>query len=186
MDSGHQNRTKKDIFCFLFFCIFRTPIQKLFVAWTGIDTKEIVYILFLRFSRRKRLCLKNVACKFGFVIPPPLNVGWGLYWIRFVASVGRSVRPSVSNGPFRNCQSWSFITVRGHFKSIRLGLYCQVTIWPRKHKRKTPSQAFTRSKHIYRFGRSLKFCGTVHSCPLYNSFTNGRISFKLEWHIHLN
>jgi len=25
-----------------------------------------------------------------------------------------------------------------------------------------------------------------NSCPLYNSFTNGRISFKLEWHIHLN
>ena len=23
-------------------------------------------------------------------------------------------------------------------------------------------------------------------CPLYNSFTNRRISFKLEWHIHLN
>ena len=23
-------------------------------------------------------------------------------------------------------------------------------------------------------------------CPLDNSFTNGRISFKLEWHIHLN
>ena len=23
-------------------------------------------------------------------------------------------------------------------------------------------------------------------CPLYNSFTNGRIFFKLEWHIHLN
>jgi len=40
-----------------------------------------------------------------------------------------------------------------------------VTIWPRKHKRKTPSQAFTRSKQIYRIGRSLKFCGTVH-CPL--------------------
>ena len=44
------------------------------------------------------------------IIPPPQNV-WGLYWIRFVASV----RPSVSN-----------------------------------------------------------------SCPLYNSFTNERISFKLE------
>jgi len=54
------------------------------------------------------------------IIPPPQNVG-GLYWIRFVASVGRSVGPSVSN-----------------------------------------------------------------SCPLYNSSTNGRISFKLEWHIHLN
>jgi len=38
-----------------------------------------------------------------------------------------------------------------------------VTIWPRKHKRKTPSQAFTRSKQIYRFGRSLEYCGTVHS-----------------------
>ena len=25
-----------------------------------------------------------------------------------------------------------------------------------------------------------------NSCPLYNSFTNGRISFKLEWDIHLN
>jgi len=37
-----------------------------------------------------------------------------------------------------------------------------VTIWPRKHKRKTSSQAFTRSKQIPRIGRSLKFCGTVH------------------------
>ena len=36
-----------------------------------------------------------------------------------------------------------------------------MTIWPRKHI-KTPSQAFTRSKQIYRTGRSLKFCGTVH------------------------
>ena len=26
----------------------------------------------------------------------------------------------------------------------------------------------------------------IMSCPLYNSFTNGGISFKLEWHIHLN
>jgi len=25
-----------------------------------------------------------------------------------------------------------------------------------------------------------------NSCPLYNLFINGRISFKLEWHIHLN
>ena len=48
---------------------------------------------------------------------PNTKCGGGLYWIRFVASVG----PSVSN-----------------------------------------------------------------LCPLYNSFTNGRISFKLEWHIHLN
>jgi len=26
----------------------------------------------------------------------------------------------------------------------------------------------------------------IMPCPLYNSFTNGSISFKLEWHIHLN
>ena len=36
-----------------------------------------------------------------------------------------------------------------------------MTMW-QKHKRKTPSQAFTRSKKIYPIGRSLKFCGTVH------------------------
>jgi len=65
-------------------------------------------------------------------------------------------------GPIRNCQSWSFITVNSQLKFNRLGLYCQVTIWPRKHERKTPSQAFTRSKQIYRIGRSLKFCRAVH------------------------
>ena len=26
----------------------------------------------------------------------------------------------------------------------------------------------------------------IMSCPLYKPYTNGRISFKLEWHIHLN
>jgi len=26
----------------------------------------------------------------------------------------------------------------------------------------------------------------IMSCPLYNSFTNGKISFLLEWHIHIN
>jgi len=45
-----------------------------------------------------------------------------------------------SNGQIRNCQSWLLITVHGHFLSNRLGLFCQVTIWPRKHKWKTPSQ----------------------------------------------
>jgi len=46
----------------------------------------------------------------------------------------------VSNEQIRNCQSWSFIAVRGQCQSNGLGLYCQVTIWSRKHKRKTPSQ----------------------------------------------
>ena len=26
----------------------------------------------------------------------------------------------------------------------------------------------------------------IMSCPLYKPYTNGRISFKFEWHIHLN
>ena len=64
------------------------------------------------------VCLDNKCVRFLIIPPPqnppPQNVG-GLYWIRFVASVRRSVGRSVSN-----------------------------------------------------------------SCPLYNSFTNGRISFKLE------
>ena len=34
-------------------------------------------------------------------------------------------------------------------------------------------------------GRSVR-PSVSNSCPLYNSFTNGRISFKLEWHIYLN
>ena len=68
---------------------------------------------------------------------------------------------TLPNGPFRKCLSLSFITVHGQFLFNRLGLNCQVTIWHRKHKRKTPSQAFTISKQIC-IGWSLKFCGTVH------------------------
>jgi len=34
----------------------------------------------------------------------------------------------IINGPFRKCQSLSFITVHGQFKSNKLGLNCQVTI----------------------------------------------------------
>ena len=49
-----------------------------------------------------------------------------------------------------------------------------MTIWPRKHKRKTPSQAFTRSKQINRIGRSLKFCGTVHILNWIDSFLGNR------------
>ena len=36
-----------------------------------------------------------------------------------------------------------------------------------------------------RVGRTVR-PSVSNSCPLYNSFTNERISFKLEWHIHLN
>ena len=62
--------------------------------------------------------------------------------------------PQLSIMIIYNC-TWSHL-----IQYIRI--YCQVTIWPRKDKRKTPSQAFTRSKQIYRIGRSLKFCGTMH------------------------
>ena len=41
--------------------------------------------------------------------------------------------------------------------------------------------ALSRQSVFRSVGRSVS-----NSCPLYNSFTNGRISIKLEWHIHLN
>ena len=72
--------------------------------------------------------------------------------------------------PFRNCHSWSFITVHCQFQSKGLELYFQVTIWPRKHIRKTHSQAFTISKKINRIGRSLKLCGTVHWVLLVSAY----------------
>ena len=66
-----------------------------------------------------------IDCSFIHIYTPTTKCGGGLYWIRFVASVGRSVGPSVSNScplynsftnePFRNCQSWSFITVHCQF-----------------------------------------------------------------------
>jgi len=84
------------------------------------------------------------------------------YWSHNFIIYRLALSKMSDNGPFRNCQSWSFITVHGQFQSNWLELYWQVTIWPRKHRRKTPSQAFTRSKQIYRIGRSFKFCGTVH------------------------
>ena len=56
-------------------------------------------------------------------------------------------------GPFRNCQAWSLITVHSQ--------------WPRKHK----EDPFTRSKQIYRIGRSLKFYGPVNSgCSLNRTY----------------
>ena len=66
-----------------------------------------------------------------------------------------------------------------------------MTIWPRKHKRKTPSQAFTRSKQIYRIGWSLKFCGTVHyrhvmyihTAKLSQSRLNIMIIFQIAFHL---
>jgi len=56
---------------------------------------------------------------------------------------------------------WSFITEHGQFPSNRLWLNCQMTIWPRKHKRKTPFTSLHKIKKIYRIGRGLTFWGTV-------------------------
>ena len=73
----------------------------------------LVVVVFLLFFQNTHYLSQKFAIPFTIliIIPPPQNVCvGGLYWIRFVASVG----------------------------------------------------------------------------PLYNSFTNGRISFKLEWHIQLN
>ena len=60
-----------------------------------------------------------------------------------------------------------------------------MTIWPWIHKRKTPSPSFTRSKKIYRSGRGLKFCGTVHYIinPKWNAFIWGTFSHSYN---HIN
>jgi len=44
-----------------------------------------------------------------------------------------------------------------------------VTIWPRKHKRKTPSHAFIRSKKTYRIRRSFKILrnGALQACYIF-------------------
>jgi len=81
-----------------------------------------------------------------------------------------------SNGQFHNCQSWSFLTVHGQFLSNRLGLYCQLTIWLRKYKRKhtfclwKTRRNLTRSKKIRYIGRSLKICWTIHWIVYWKNF----------------
>jgi len=166
--------------------------------------------------------------------------GGGLYWIRFVASVGRSVRLSVGRSvrpsPFRvrsitpllikgfpsnlndtltstracaepmlpMCQLKVKVTVKVKYLTNKYYTLCRVrsitpllmegfpsnlndtftstrgcaeSMLPMCHlKVKVTVKGQIFNKQILR----------IMSCPLYNSFTNGRISFKLEWHIHLN
>ena len=128
-------------------------------------------ILFIEFS------LIGHHLKHSVIIPPPQNVGGGgLYWIRFVPSVGQTVRPSpirvrsitplLMEGFSLNLND-TFTSTRGCAKPILP--MCQLKV-----KVTVKGQIF--NKQILH----------IMSCPLYNSFTNTRISFKLEWHIHLN
>ena len=120
--------------------------------------------------------LRNIQLLY-IIIPPPQNVG-KLYWIRFVASVGRSdgrsVGPSVCPSPIR-VRSITPLLMEGFpsnlndkFTSTRgcaepMLSMCQLNV-----KVTVKGQIF--NKQILH----------IMSCPLYNSFTNGRISFKLE------
>jgi len=53
--------------------------------------------VFCKILSQKQKSTKYALCY--LIIPPPQNVGGGLYWIRFVASVGRSVDRSVGPSP---------------------------------------------------------------------------------------
>ena len=96
--------------------------------------------------------------------------GGGLYWIRFVASVGRSVLPSpirvrsitplLMEGFFSNLND-TFTSTRGCAEPMLP--MCQLKV-----KVTVKGQLF--NKQILH----------IMWCPLYNSVTNGRISFKLE------
>jgi len=85
-----------------------------------------------------RLCLSSTVVDRSLYVHVAVGVLYCLVWLAF----------GHNNWPFRNCQSWSFITVHGQFYSNRLGLYCWVTIWPRKHQRKTPSQDQSKSSAL--------------------------------------
>ena len=102
----------------------------------------------------------------------------GLYWIRFVPSVGRSVgrcvRPSVRPSPIR-VRSITPLLMEGFpsnlndtFISSRGCAEPMLPMCQLKVKVTVEGQIF--NKEILH----------IMSCPLYNSFTNGRISFKLE------
>ena len=70
----------------------------------------------------------------------------------FVMKLWKSVGPC-QNGQFPNCQSRSFITVHGQFKSNGLGLWLsKVTVWPSKYKRMHTS--YIRDKTYHRNKKS--------------------------------
>jgi len=105
----------------------------------------------------------------------------GLYWIRFVASVGRSVGPSVRPSPIR-VRSITPLLMEGFpsnfndtFTSTRGCADPMLPMCQLKVKVTVKGKIF--NKQILH----------IMSCPLYNSFTNGRISFKLDaWLERLN
>jgi len=154
----------------------------------------------------------------------------GLYWIRYVALVGRSVQPSPicvrsktplliegfpSNfkhspqlgdvqSPCCPCvSSRSRSQLKVKYFTNKYYTFCRVrsiTPLPMEGFPSYLNDTFTSTSGCAEPMMSmcqLKVKVTVKgqifnkqilhimSCPLYISFTNGRISFKLEWHIHL-
>ena len=95
--------------------------------------------------------------------------GVGLYWIRFVPSVCRSVRPSVRLHSITPLQMKGFPSnLNDTFTSTRGSAEPMLHMCQFKVKVTVKGQIF--NKQILH----------IMSCPLYNSFTNGRISFKPE------
>ena len=129
---------------------------------------------FIKTCYQVYLCYSGIKTKKGLdllIIPPPQNVGGGAI-LDSLCRVGRSVRPSLirvrSITPllmegFPSNLNETFTSSRGCAEPIMP--MCQLKV-----KVTVKGQIFNKQiLHI-----------TCMSCPLYNSFTNGRISFKLE------
>ena len=138
-----------------------------------------IFIIFYEnftFIKKKVFCQLLPAQKLYYACnyTPTTKCVGGLYWIRFVASVGRSVGRSVRPSPIRvrfitpllmkgfpSNLNDTFTSTRGCAEPMLP--MCQLNV-----KVTDKGQIFNKqTSHIM-------------SCPLYNSFTNGRISFKLE------
>jgi len=129
---------------------------------------------------RKRVRMTTLLCSYT----PTTKCGGGGAILdslcRVGRSVGPSVRPSVRPSPIL-VRSINPIPMEGFpsnlndtFTSTRGCAGPMLSMCQLKVKVTVKGQIF--NKQILH----------IMSCPLYNSFTNGRISFKLEWRIHLN
>jgi len=125
----------------------------------------LVVVVFLLFFQNTHYLSQKFAIPFTIliIIPPP---GGGLYRIRFVASVGPLYIHLLMEG-FPSNLNDTFSSTRGCAEPMLP--MCQLKV-----KVTVKGQIF--NKQILH----------IMLCPLYNSFTNGRISLKLEWHIQLN
>ena len=120
------------------------------------------------------------SVRFLLVYYTPTTKCGGLYWIRFVPSVGQSVGRSVRPSPIR-VRSITPLLMEGFPSNLN-----DTFTWTRGCAEPMLSMCQLKVNVTVKGKKFNKQTLHITSCLIYNSFTNGRISFKLEWHIHLN